>query len=74
MIRRLLEVDVKAMEKGWEQIKTFLDQAKQDEQNTAIALDHDLHSPLVYLRLVVCKVDQSVGQGCSGYLYIASKA
>ena len=31
MVRRLLKVDLKAMEKGWEQVKTFLDQAKQDE-------------------------------------------
>ena len=74
MVRRLLKVGVKAMEECWEQIKTLLDQTVPDERNIGIVLDHDLHSPLVYLFLVVCKVNQSVGQGCSDYLCIASEA
>ena len=74
MVRRLVKVDVEAVEKCWEQVKTFLYQARPDERNIGVALDHNLHSPIVYLLPVVCKVNQSVGQGCSGYLCIASEA
>ena len=74
MVRRLLKVGGKAMEECWEQIKTFLNQTTPDERNIGIALEHDLHSTLVYLLLVGCKVNQSVEQGCSDYLCIASEA
>ena len=74
MVGRLLRVDVKAIEKCWQQIQTFLNQTRLDERYVGKALNHNLRSPLVYLPLVVCKVNQSVGQGCSDYLCTASEA
>ena len=41
MVGRLLKVDVKAMEKCWKQIQTFLDEL--DERNVEIAISHNLH-------------------------------
>ena len=74
MVGRLVKIDVKAMEKCGQQIKTFLDQAKSDEQNVGIFLHHNLHSQVVCSLLVGCKVNQSVEQVCSDYLCTASEA